>query len=173
MVVFLAGAGLNGFAQGSAAQEEELYQLIMEYRKSYGLPEIPRSPALTQVARLHARDLEENHPDKGSCNLHSWSAHGTWSACCYTDDHSQASCMWNKPRELTRYKGNGFEIAHWSSGGVTPEKAIRGWQNSKGHNSVILNQGNWREKWNAIGIGMQGAYAVVWFGMQEDDTSGR
>lgn len=133
-----------------------------------GLPEIPRSSALTQVARLHVRDLEENHPDRGDCNIHSWSAHGTWTSCCYTDDHAEASCMWNKPKELTSYQGNGFEIAHWSSDGVTPEKALQGWQGSRGHNTVILNQGQWKDQWNAIGIGIKGNYAVVWFGTKKD-----
>lgn len=156
------------WGQSDPEQEAELYRLIMEYRKANGLPEIPRSNALTQVARLHVRDLEENHPDRGGCNLHSWSAHGTWSACCYTDNHSEASCMWNKPRELTSYKGNGFEIAHWSTEKVTPDAALRGWQGSHGHNSLLLNQGPWKDPWNAIGIGIRGSYAVVWFGTAAD-----
>lgn len=161
-------ANIAGYAQSTSEQEAELYKLIMEYRKASGLPEIPRSPALTQVARLHVRDLVENHPDRGECNLHSWSAHGTWSSCCYTNDHAEASCMWNKPKELTSYPGNGFEIAHWSSEGVTPEGALQGWQGSRGHNSVILNQGQWKDQWNAIGIGIRGSYAVVWFGNKAD-----
>jgi hypothetical protein len=170
LLLFVA---LPAAAQPSQDQEEELYQLIMTYRRANGLPEIPRSPALTQVARLHVRDLEENHPDQGACNTHSWSAHGTWTSCCYTDDHAQAACMWNKPRELTSYKDNGFEIAHWSSAGVTPDGALRGWQGSKGHNAVILNQGIWNEKWNAIGIAIRGSYAVAWFGMKADDSGNK
>jgi uncharacterized protein YkwD len=168
LLLVLLSLATNGSAQNNPEQEAELYRLIMEYRKANGLPEIPRSTALTQVARMHVRDLVENHPDKGDCNLHSWSAHGNWSACCYTADHSQASCMWNKPREMTGYKGNGFEIAHWNSAVVTPEGALRGWQGSHGHNAVILNQDNWSQKWNAIGIAIRGNYAVAWFGMQED-----
>lgn len=170
VLLLLIGAVNEGRAWHGGEQETELYRLIMDYRRQYGLPEIPRSPALTQVARLHVRDLNENRPDKGECNLHSWSAHGTWTPCCYTDNHAQASCMWSKPAELTSYKANGFEIAHWSSKEVTPESALQGWQQSSGHNAVILNQGNWNEKWNAIGIAISGSYAVVWFGTKPDES---
>ena len=58
-----------------SSEEQKLYQLIMEYRKSKGLEAIPLSAKLTLVAQTHARDLSENYtfdPDN-TCNPHSWS----------------------------------------------------------------------------------------------------
>jgi len=152
------------------AEEIKLYTLIMRYRAGRGLASIPFSPSLTHVAQTHARDLTENKPAEGKCNMHSWSSKGPWTACCYTGDHARASCMWDKPRELTNYPGNGYEISHGMWGAViTAEGALRGWQGSPGHNAVILNEGMWsRTPWKAVGIGIYGNYAVVWFGNEED-----
>lgn len=151
--------------------ERELYELIMQYRAEKGLPSIPISPSLTYVAQVHVRDMH-NHPPMGDCNLHSWSEYGEWSSCCYTGDHAQAKCMWNKPRELTQYQGPGYEIAFYHSVGVTPQNALDGWKNSKkGHNDVIINQDIWnKHTWRAIGIGIYKEYAVVWFGEEKDQT---
>lgn len=151
-------------------KEMELYNQIMNYRKKLHLSEIPLSPSLTIVAQTHVQDLDTYKIDqKKSCNLHSWSKNGNWSSCCYTEDNKQASCMWNKPAELTKYKSIGYEIAHWSSSPVTPEKALNGWKNSPGHNEVITNSGSWKNvNWQAIGIGIKNNYAVVWFGEEAD-----
>ncbi|MFL5729214.1 MAG: CAP domain-containing protein [Cytophagaceae bacterium] len=150
-----------------SAEEYKLYNLINEYRKKNKLPAIPLSKSLSYVAREHVTDLQLNHPDKGRCNMHSWSAKGKWTGCCYTDDHKKASCMWNKPSELTSYKSNGYEIA--CSGVSTAEKALEGWKGSLGHNGVILNKAPWKNMtWNAMGVGMNGEYAVVWFGAISD-----
>jgi uncharacterized protein YkwD len=150
--------------------ERSLYTKIMSYRASKGLPKIAISKSLTIVAQTHANDLDVNRMDtKKGCNLHSWSDKGDWTSCCYTNDHKRASCMWSKPSELTNYTGAGYEIAHWSSNPVTPSGALLGWQNSKGHNEVIVNKGIWKtSKWRAIGIGMKNNYAVVWFGEEAD-----
>ena len=67
----------------------DLANVINQYRRDRGLPEIPVSPSLTRVAELHVADLAAHPRDRG-CNLHSWSEHGAWSACCYTDDLAQA-----------------------------------------------------------------------------------
>ena len=77
---------------------------------------------------------------------------GEWGACCYTSDHAQASGMWNKPRELTRYTGEGFEIAFGADGeartgfSATAEVALQGWKSSRLHHDVILN----REQWEGV-----------------------
>ena len=97
--------------------------------------------------------------------MHSWSKKGKWEVCCYTDDHAKAQCMWNKPRELTRYKGNGYEIA---AGMGNAQDALDGWKHSVHHNNVIINKDIWKTKWEAIGIGIYGNYAVVWFGHETD-----
>lgn len=156
--------------------EQELYVAIMAYRSTKNLSEIPLSLNLTKVAQMHVQDLHTNRPFSQKCNMHSWSKKGALKACCYTDDHSKASCMWNKPRELSNYKGDGYEIAHGYSNyaqypgvDVTPQQALDGWKKSKGHNMVIMNKGMWSNvEWKAVGIGMYKDFAVVWFGRETD-----
>lgn len=153
-----------------SADENKLYELIMQYRASKGLAKIPLSPSLTFVAQTHCKDMTAN-PPVAPCNMHSWSNKGTWKACCYTPDHKQAAGMWSKPQELTSYQGNGYEISHGASGySPTPASALEGWKNSSGHNAVMINAGIWKSTWNAIGIGMVGGYAVVWFGNEKDEA---
>lgn len=165
VVIYFKGAG-----QKLNADEKELYNLLMQYRKSKGLPAIPLSKSLTFVAQTHAQDLDDYYEPGDGCNLHSWSDQGGWEAVCYTDDHKQAKLMWSKPQELTKYKGNGYEIAFSTSIDylADPAAALANWKTSKYHNAVILNRGVWRRKWNAIGIGVYGSYAVVWFGNEVD-----
>jgi uncharacterized protein YkwD len=151
-----------------SGQERELYDLIMDYRGRRGLESISISPSLTYVARVHARDLAENRPFDDYCNLHSWSDSGDWTACCYTDDHRESSCMWFKPYELTGFRGIGYEIVYYSTFPEDhvdfPNAVIEGWKASKSHNQVIINRGEWKSlEWKSIGIAVNGPFAVVWF----------
>ena len=154
-------------------EEKKLYDLIMAYRKSKKLKNIPFSSKLTQVAQAHVRDLSENYSMSNSdvCNPHSWSAKGSWTSCCYTSDHKQAQCMWSKPKEIAGYESSGYEIAYYSSAGATAAEGLEGWKKSPGHNPLLVNLGDWKKtEWKAIGIGIYHEYAVVWFG-QLADTS--
>jgi hypothetical protein len=153
-------------------EEQKLYDLIMEYRKQKGLERISLSAKLSNVAQVHAKDLSENHdPFNGKCNLHSWSKKGKWEACCYTEDHKKASCMWSKPKEISGYESNGYEISYYSGAGANATEGLAGWKTSTGHNQVIINDGIWkRVAWNAIGIGIYKEYGVVWFGELKDET---
>jgi len=156
--------------------EIELYRLINEYRAQRGLPTVRLSSSLCFVAKTHAIDQTANHQYGSPCNLHSWSADGNWSSCCYTADHRQAECMWDKPRELTNYKGDGFEIAFYSSFYYPSPEAfakdiLAGWKTSPDHNNVIINRCNWiNVKWLVMGVGVYGEYADVWFGKVEDSA---
>ena len=151
------------------AEEKKLFDLINNYRRGKGLPALTATRSMVQVAQTHAKDLAENKPASGACNMHSWSAKGKWSACCYTSDHKKASCMWKKPSELSTYKGNGFEISAGSSGGsIDAATALRVWQGSSGHNAVIVNGGMWNKQWKAFGVGIYRGYAVGWFGHDTD-----
>jgi uncharacterized protein YkwD len=139
-----------------SAQERELYAQLCVYRESLQLPKIPLSTSLTYVAQQHCNDLQTN---VGKLT-HSWST------CDYKKD---ASCMWLKPEELTNYKGYGYECSHWSSGIATAESALSGWKNSPLHNDVLINQGMWKHfNWQAVGIGISGNYACIWFGEKAD-----
>jgi uncharacterized protein YkwD len=155
-------------------EEQKLYELMMDYRESKGLGRIPVSAKLTLVAQTHAKDLAENYKfdPENKCNPHSWSRKGSWSSCCYTNDHRQAKCMWDKPKEIAAYEGTGYEIAYYSSNGARASEGLEGWQKSKSHNPLIINDGMWQKaKWKAIGIGFYKEYGVVWFGEVVDDST--
>lgn len=155
-------------------KERQLADLINQYRQDNGLSALPITNSLTKVARAHIEDLNSYHPDTGtygtgSCNLHSWSSHGTWTAVCYTGS-AQSSQMWNKPREITEsYDGNGYEIASWNSREITPSAAMDVWKGSSDHSDTILQRGIFTGTiWQAMGVGIDGNYAVVWFGNDAD-----
>jgi len=160
-----------------SSQAATLCTLINDYRVANGLPAIPVSKSLTAVAEAHTWDHQFNNPDSGAgCNLHSWSssppADVSWSGCCYTSDHAQAACMWNKPGEITAgwassYNSNGYEI---SVGGTsTPSNCLSSWQGSSAHNDVILNQGMWTSHpWAAVGCSARWNTCHVWFGELTD-----
>lgn len=170
LLILFSCSAYIGFSQSLTEEEKALYDLVMAYRKKAGLPAIPISKSLTKVAHMHANDLVKNNPATGECNLHSWSDQGDWTPCCYTSDHAQAQAMWDKPRELTSYKGNGFEISHVHTAGATPAGALKSWQNSSSHDDVIMNRGIWKKhKWQAIGIAIKNNYAMIWFGDYLDE----
>lgn len=155
--------------------EMRLYKLINDYRKQKGLPAIALSASLSFVAQTHAKDVVNNKPNAGDCNMHSWSNKGSWTSCCYTRDHKQAQCMWNKPMELTNYKGYGYEISFSmyksddATYTATAEEALNGWKTSQGHNQVIINESIWKDSpWKSIGIGIYQGYTCVWFGRETD-----
>jgi uncharacterized protein YkwD len=77
---------------------------------------------------------------------------------------------------LTNYQGDGFEISFWStyiypSPEAFAKDILAGWKKSPGHNDVIINKNTWKNvNWNAMGIGIYGEYANVWFGKEEDSA---
>lgn len=150
---------------GLSPEEQKLYNLVNEYRAENGLAPIPASKALTTVANRHVLDLEENI-DRVT---HAWS-----DAVYDSNNPDTFSSMWNAPQRFnTGYPGNGYENAHGGSGGyiATAESALNSWKNSPLHNDVILNQGTWTDNsWNALGVGIYGGYAVLWFGEEVDPT---
>ena len=159
-----------------SSDEQELFDLVIAYRTEVGLGPIPYAPSLAYVARTHATDLRVNRPHEASeeCNLHSWSDAGPWSACCYTDDHAEAECMWDKPAELTSYEEWAMEISYGSGGTVTPAEALAAWDGSEGHRAVIVNEGVWDEHpWRAMGVGIDGGFANIWFGETADPAAAR
>jgi Cysteine-rich secretory protein family len=153
-------------------EEKKLFDLVNEYRRAKRLKPVPFSAKLTKVAQVHVRDLMENYKANNDvCNLHTWSSKGKWSACCYTDNHKQAQCMWDKPKEIADYATFGYEIAYYSSDDVTAEEGLSGWKTSPGHNSVMMNMGIWHNvEWKAMGVGLYKNYGVVWFGETEDES---
>jgi uncharacterized protein YkwD len=146
-----------------------LVSIINKYRQENGLNAISSSSSLTKVAIAHVEDLEQHFDinNADTCNLHSWSEYGSWTPCCYTPDHKQSECMWNKPSEITggKFSKNGYEISAYNSGKISNEGALDQWTNSPSHKKVILNQDSWKNlKWKYIGAAKSKHYAVVWFG---------
>jgi uncharacterized protein YkwD len=177
LLLFQASEGITVPEPGGTTcvtqEEKKLYDLMMAYRKSKRLPPIMLSAKLTQVAQAHARDLAENYSFdvKNECNPHSWSQKGKWSACCYTNDHKQAECMWKKPAEIAGYSSAGYEIAYYSSAGASAQEGLAGWKKSPSHNPLIINEGIWKKvTWRGVGIGIYKEYGVVWFGELEDKS---
>jgi Cysteine-rich secretory protein family len=163
----------SAFLQGCTA----LVHLINDHRKQNGLAEILISSSLMAVALQHVVDLDTYHPENlcaPSGNLHSWSTHGNWhgtpgkgawKGCCYSGDHANAACMWEKPKEIANYPDFGYEIAHWESGTATAQSALASWKTSPPHNDVLLNKGIWQNRnWRALGVAWRGHYACAWFG---------
>ena len=154
--------------------EQKMAIALNQYRKEQGLKPIPVSASLSWVARIHVEDLKDHYVYGSSCNLHSWSPNAAWSSCCYRDDHKKAQCMWDKPRELSQYNGEGYEIAFYSTYNYPDidsfvKDALKGWKSSRGHHEVMMNRGKWTTaNWQAMGIGANNEFIVIWFGEVTD-----
>ncbi|MBA2662893.1 MAG: hypothetical protein H0U74_11395 [Bradymonadaceae bacterium] len=162
-------AGQGPYSHPLNELERALYDALMQHRADHGLEPIALSYSLTVVARTHVEDLNAHAPSvvNADCNMHSWSDQGSWSSCCYTADHAQSACMWNKPAELTNYPGYGYEISGGGYRSVT--ELVAGWEGSPGHNDVILNRNKWQDRqWRAVGVGFRDRFAHVWFGHDVD-----
>lgn len=164
-----AATRFAGAPSGAAAQSTTagVAEAINAYRQSKGLAPIPVAVELTQVAQAHVNDLATYHPEQ-ACNgiLHSWSNHGNWTSGCY-DPNNQATwpLMWNKPKEIANYPGNGYEIAAWATPAITADQAVALWQSDAPHDDVMLNHGIWAGlTWQALGGWVANGYACAWFG---------
>merc|ERR1719220_3332182 len=144
----------------------ELEDLVNEERGRNGLPALHSDPNMRWVAYRHLEDREEAEakniawPKERDCNTaHSWLVK---SPCCYTDDHKNPKCMWDKPLELSGWdKRNGYEISH---GWGNPSEAMSYWKRSPhGHYDVILGKGGWSSL-KTVGCGFRdGLGAHCWF----------
>jgi hypothetical protein len=153
--------------------EMKLYNMINEYRARYDLPPVPLSKSLCYVASAHVKDLFFHHPDIAPCNFHSWSDKGPWKPFCYPRDENKKNSVWDKPKELTKYKGKGYEIVYWENNPVNIDSIIPFWRSIGYFNNFLMNTGKWEgKKWNAIGIAIYENYAAAWFG-EVPDTTGK
>ena len=146
---------------------------INEYRLQNNLPPIPFSASLFYVAQTHVKDLARNHPDVMGCNQHSWSDKGYWKPCCYGKDSGKTSCMTGKPKELTGYRGKGYEMIYWDSEEALPSDVLELWKSIPQTNEMLLNQVKWKTKvWKSCGVGIFNGYAAVWLGDANDQLHG-
>lgn len=152
-----------------SVEESKLYNLVNEYRRAMKLPDIPLSKSLCFVAKTHLNDLIQHKPDTGSCNMHSWSDKGEWKACCFQKVKADKPCVQKKPTEITKYPGSAFEIVYWESKEASPEMAFKQWRETKPSQSMLINNEDWTDfSWNAVGVGISGSYAAIWFGEELD-----
>jgi hypothetical protein len=178
-LILLLGINLNTIAQKGVPDdfcltddEYRLYEMINAHRVINGLKEIPLSASLSFVARTHVIDLYTNHPDTSICNLNSWSDKGEWTACCHNKYVPQEECVRNKPKELTNYSGEGFELTYAEIFNTHPDTVFRFWKKIDEANDFMLNKGKWEDKnWRAIGVGIYKSYAVIWMGERTDNSA--
>merc|ERR1712029_1295260 len=99
------------------------------------------------------------------CDLHSWFGEH---ACCYTRDHNNGGCVWNKPYELSKWdKREGYEISHATSGQVSAKGAFNGWKRSPGHYALIRpSNGYWKDL-DTVGCWWEKHFANCWFATEE------
>ena len=150
-------------------EEYKLYNLINDYRKAMNLAEIPLSKSLSFVAKTHATDLVTNRPDTNTCNFHSWSDKGNWTACCFEKEIKDKSCMVSKPGELTNYTGYAHEVVYWENKEANAERAFDQWKETSAARSLMTNFKEWEShSWNALGVGIYKGFAIAWFGEDPD-----
>lgn len=145
-----------------SSDEEELMIAINQYRKRKGLKAIPFSKAMTIVAQKHVKELNDNLKKL----THSWVD------CKYRNSNPKSYyCMWDKPKELTGYPGNGYECAFGKWGAsFSPQEVLESWKDSPGHHHIIINKKTWSDtEWKAMGVAIYGNYAVLWLGEELDE----
>jgi uncharacterized protein YkwD len=139
-------------------EETALFQLINRYRISNNQPELRLSAPLSMLANRRLLDLK----------LNMRSLTHSWSNCAYDLKDAQTwTCVLDSPKRLkTGYDGQGYEALYRTSAvRAMPEPALQAWQKSTLHNSIILNQGDFSAiTWDEFGVGIDGQYAVLWFG---------
>jgi hypothetical protein len=164
----------------STADEIQLANIINQYRQTKNLNTLPISKSLSYVAKVHIDDLIIKKPYLGDCNQHSWSISDLWTGYCIKDGETN-TLGHIKGRELnTGYNSDIYEIANsiWQGTNETTrvpvlnvnvEDHLRAWQNSHGHNIMIINQEGWsRLRWEVMGVAVKENFALVWYGTEED-----
>ena len=158
--------------------ERALADGLNNKRISLGKRPIPLSENLGALARMHAWAKVVKMQMKG--HLHSWP---DWE---YFDDHRAADKMRMQPRRLTRYQGDGYEVAVVSTDiSADSTTLLDALFNSPPHRAAMFGEGPWHKtEWRAMGVGylrlssdlvVQGQPAVfmcIWFGEKVDVWGG-
>lgn len=149
--------------------EQKLAKLINDFRKANKKSSLPLSKALTIVAKTHVSDLQDNNPDTSICLTASWSNKGSWTACCYNKYLLNETCMWDKPKELTKYPFRGYELSYFEEGIIQVDSLFSIWMSSEETKNMLLTNGNFStKKWETMGLAIGENYASVWFGQRAD-----
>lgn len=112
--------------ESSTAQEQKAWNLLNQDRAAQGLPALTLDAELSQIARIKAQDMRDNHYFS-----HTSPTYGNASAMLQAFGYS--------------FNGVGENIAHHA----TVEKAQAAFMSSTGHRANILGS-----QWTKIGIGV-------------------
>ncbi len=158
-------SGNDSATTGISRDETILFNMINDMRRLNKLSSIPLSSDLCTVAQTHIADLIKWKPQEKGCSLHSWSGNGKWTSCCNTKDVFGIQCMKSKPREITGYPGDGYELIYWGEDNATPAEAAALWNQVEASADMILSRAKWSGyQWKSIGVGIKSGYAVLWLG---------
>ncbi len=150
-------------------QEKSLFDSLNKIRVANGKKKLRLSASLSYVAKLHVKDLRDNHPDTSICNLSSWSDKGKWKPCCYNQYAPKPLCIKKKPSELTPFRYYGYELVSYFEDSVSVDSVLALWRESEPALDMILTGGNWKEKkWLIAGVGFNNHYVSVWFAQRYD-----
>lgn len=142
--------------------EKALYDLVINYRTSKGLPTPKLSTALSMVANRHLIDIR--------VNLRQFTH--SWSNCPYDiAQESSWTCITDAPQRLNSgYAGTGYETLYVTAETRTNiNAALEKWKGSSLHNSILTNQGIFKDMtWDELGIAVEANYAALWFGSNKN-----
>jgi len=154
-------SGNDSILKGLTQDESILFNMINDFRRQNKLSSIPLSKDLCIVAQTHIADLIKWKPQDKGCSLHSWSGSGKWTSCCNTKEVFGIQCMKSKPREITGYPGDGYELIYWGEENATAVEAAELWRDVEASADMILSRSKWKAyQWKAIGVGIKDGYAV-------------
>jgi hypothetical protein len=79
--------------------------------------------------------------------------------------------MKSKPREITGYKGDGYELIYWGIDKATASDAATLWKQVDASSDMILTRAKWKGyQWKALGVGIKDGYAILWLGDSATST---
>ncbi len=163
--LFLSFVFIQSFCVSS--EEKALTDALMTARTAQQLAPLPLSSSLSYVAHLHAKDLAENYDPESDCLLSSWSDQGEWKPCCNLPKYPEGDCMWAKPRELSNYKANAYELIFQLPDSVAREEEIAAFLLASTELQAMLLEEGWGG-WKAFGVGKSGKFISLWFGHAPD-----
>merc|ERR1712110_925119 len=154
----------GGVTVGKQGKCNDLEALVNRERGSSGLRPLHCDANMRWVAYQHLDDADEGAQQNlawgDECNLHSWLVKFP---CCYTSDHANGKCVWNKPLQLSGWDDRtGFEISAWRSDKMSATQAINQWRGSFGHYDVIMGRSGWDDL-KTVGCGYRNNHAHCWF----------
>jgi Sporulation related domain. len=77
--------------------------------------------------------------------------------------------MWNKPKEITKYKYRGYELSYYQDEVINVNDVAYIWKTTPAASDMLLCKGKYKNyTWKAMGIGIDDHYVCVWFGQSKD-----